>query len=156
MRWVLGYLYPLRGRIAVGVTVKTVGTVTELLIPFLLSYILEHVIVKNAAGGFVLYGTLMALCALLACIGNIVANRMAAKTTMLFSRRMRRDLFVRTLGLSARDTDAFTIPSLESRITSDTYNVQNFVVFLKKTLHGKSLMLSKTEEYILWTNDFTT
>ena len=132
MRWVLSYLYPLRGRIAVGITVKTIGTVTELMIPFLLSYILEHVIVKNEAGGFVLYGALMAICALLACLGNIVANRMAAKTTMIFSRRMRRDLFARTLGLSARETDAFTIPSLESRITTDTYNVQNFVGMMQR------------------------
>ena len=132
MRWVLSYLYPLRGRIAVGITVKTIGTVTELMIPFLLSYILEHVIVKNEAGGFVLYGALMAICALLACLGNIIANRMAAKTTMIFSRRMRRDLFARTLGLSARETDAFTIPSLESRITTDTYNVQNFVGMMQR------------------------
>ena len=40
---------------------------------------------------------------------------------------MRRDLFARTLRLSAAQTDRFTIPSLESRITTDTYNVHSFV-----------------------------
>ena len=74
----------------------------------------------------------MAICAIIACIGNITANRMAAKTTMIFSTHMRRDLFSKTLHLSARSTDRFTIPSLESRITSDTYNVQNFIGMMQR------------------------
>ena len=41
-------------------------------------------------------------------------------------------MFSKTLYLSARDTDRFTIPSLESRITSDTYNVQNFVAMIQR------------------------
>ena len=74
----------------------------------------------------------MALCALIACLGNIIANRMAAKTTMQFSTRMRKDLFSKTLHLSSRNTDRFTIPSLEARITSDTYNVQSFIGMMQR------------------------
>jgi ATP-binding cassette subfamily B protein len=74
----------------------------------------------------------MGICALIAAIGNIVANRMAAKTTMLFSTQMRKDLFAKTLLLSARDVDHFTIPSLEARITSDTYHVQNFIGMMQR------------------------
>ena len=126
MKWVFTYLKPLGRRITVGITVKIIGTIAELIIPFLLSYMLENIIESNNAGRMVLYGILMAICAIVACLGNIIANRMAAKTTMRFSTRMRKDLFSKTLFLSARSTDRFTIPSLESRITSDTYNVQNF------------------------------
>ena len=132
MNWILTYLKPLRARIIKGVSVKILGTVAELMIPFLLSYILEHVIVSNSAPHILLYGALMVACAVIACIGNITANRMAAKTTMLFSTGMRRDLFSRTLHLSARSTDRFTIPSLESRITTDTYHVQNFVGVMQR------------------------
>jgi len=132
MKWVLTYLRPLRSRIAVGTSVKIIGTLTELMIPFLLSYILEHVIVRNKVGEILLFGGLMAACAVIACIGNIVANRMAAKTTMLFSAEMRRKLFFKTLSLSAESTDRFTVPSLEARITSDTYNVQNFVGMMQR------------------------
>jgi ATP-binding cassette subfamily B protein len=74
----------------------------------------------------------MAVCALIAGLGNIIANRMAAKTTMLFATQMRKNLFSKTLYLSARSTDRFTIPSLESRITSDTYNVQNFIGMMQR------------------------
>ena len=132
MNWMLTYIKPLKSRIAKGITIKITGTVAELMIPFLLSYILENVIQTNDVGKILLYGGIMVICAVAACLGNIIANRMATKTTMLFSTRMRQDLFAKTLQLSARSTDRFTIPSLESRITSDTYNVQNFVAMMQR------------------------
>ena len=132
MKWVITYLKPLWSRITVGISIKTLGTLSELMIPYLLSHILENVIVTNNVEKIVFNGVLMAACAVVACLGNIIANRMAAKTTMLFSTRMRRDLFSKTLHLSARSTDRFTIPSLESRITSDTYNVQNFIGMIQR------------------------
>ena len=132
MKWIFSYLKPLSKRITLGITVKIIGTVAVLLIPFLLSYILENVIQSNSITSILLYGALMAVCAVIACFGNIIANRMAAKTTMLFSTRMRKELFSKTLHLSARNTDSFTIPSLESRITSDTYNVQNFIGMMQR------------------------
>ncbi len=132
MKWVLEYFKPLRSRLAVGISIKVIGTVAELIIPFLLSYILEYVITDNSVNKILLFGALMALCAIVACVGNIIANRMAAKTTMLFSSEMRKNLFSKTLNLSARNTDSFTIPSLEARITSDTYNVQNFIGMMQR------------------------
>lgn len=132
MKWFFTYLKPLRSRITAGITVKVIGTVAELIIPFLLSHILENVIDTNDVGRIIFFGVLMAVFAVIACFGNIIANRMAAKTTMIFSTRMRKDLFSKTLHLSARSTDSFTIPSLESRITSDTYNVQNFIGMMQR------------------------
>ena len=118
MKWVFTFLKPLRSRIALGVAIKVIGTLAELMIPFLLSHILENVIQSNNATKIVFYGIIMAICAVIACLGNIIANRMAARTTMLFSTRMRKELFSKTLHLSARSTDKFTIPSLEARIFS--------------------------------------
>ena len=132
MRWVFNYLKPLGKRIAVGITIKAIGTVAELMIPFLLTYILNNVIETENSGKIVLFGVIMAFCGVVACLGNIIGNRMAAKTTMLFSTRMSETLFSKTLFLSARSTDKFTIPSLESRITSDTYNVQNFIGMMQR------------------------
>jgi len=132
MKWVLTYLKPLRTRITVGTLIKIVGTLAELMIPFFLSHILENVIQSNDVKQIVFYGIVMALCAVIASLGNIIANRMAAKTTMIFATRMRKELFSKTLHLSARSTDKFTIPSLEARITSDTYNVQNFIGMMQR------------------------
>ena len=132
MKWVLKYLKPLRLRLAVGITMKFIGTCAELIIPFLLSYILENVIATGDMKSIIFYGLIMALCAVAACVFNIMSNRMSAKTTMIFARRMRKDLFEKTLNLSARSTDKFTIPSLEGRITYDTYNVQNFIGMMQR------------------------
>ena len=132
MKWIFTFLKPLTKRITVGTFIKIIGTVAELIIPFLLSYILENIIQTNNVAKILFYGILMAVCAFVACLGNIIANRMAAKTTMIFSTRMRKELFDKTLHLSARSTDSFTIPSLESRITSDTYNVQNFIGMMQR------------------------
>lgn len=132
MKWIFSYLKPLKIRMIIGFIIKVIGTVAELFIPFLLTHILENVIITEDISKIILYGALMALCALVAGLGNITANRMAAKVTMIFASQMRRNLFSKTLHLSARSTDKFTIPSLESRITTDTYNVQNFVGMMQR------------------------
>ena len=132
MRRIFSYLAPYKMRMALGVSIKILGTVAELLIPFILTYILENVIVTMDISKIILYGVVMIICSVAACVGNVTANRMAAWVTADFSIAMRRDLFAKTLYLSAQDTDRFTIPSLESRITSDTYNVQNFIGMMQR------------------------
>ncbi len=132
MKRILSYLLPYKTSIALGFLVKVTGTVAELLLPFLLTYILDNVIAALDVQRVIYYGFLMVLCSIVACVGNIVANRMASKVTADFSLAMRRDLFRKTMYFSARDTDAFTIPSLESRITTDTYNVQNFIAMMQR------------------------
>lgn len=132
MKRILSYLWPFRFRMVVVFLVKVSGTVAELLLPFLLTYILENVIAALDVGRVVWYGVLMILCSVVACVGNIVANRKASAVTADFSRIMRQELFQKTMYFSARDTDAFTIPSLESRITTDTYHVQNFIGMMQR------------------------
>ncbi len=132
MKRILSYLKPFKMRMAVGFSIKIIGTVAELLLPFILSFILENVINTFDVGKIVFYGVIMVLCAMVACVGNIIANRMAARVTTRFSIEMRKDLFSKTLYLSAADTDDFTVPSLESRITTDTYNVHNFIGMMQR------------------------
>ena len=66
MKWIFKYLAPMRTRITVGIFIKTIGTFAELMIPFLLSYILEFVIKKNDINKILSYGALMAVCAVVA------------------------------------------------------------------------------------------
>ena len=127
MRTILGYLKPFRARMAVGFLIKVFGTVVELFLPSILTYILKSVVVKERIELILAWGALMLLCAASACVANIVANRMAARVSRNFSESVRRDLFKKTLYLSNSQTDTYTIPSLESRITTDTYHVHNFV-----------------------------
>ncbi len=127
MRHILLYLKPLYRRMSVGLAIKLISSLIELLLPALLSMILNEAIGALDHGKLMFLGTMMILCSVTACVGNVVANRMAAKSSMEFSRALRRDLFHKTLYLSAAQTDAVSVPSLESRITTDTYNVHQFV-----------------------------
>ena len=115
-----------------GFSLKVSGTVAELFLPLILTHILENVIVTLSLPSVLFYGLVMLLCAGVACCLNIVANRMAARVSMEFSRELRKRLFTKTLYLSARDMDGFTVPSLESRITTDTYNVHHFVGMMQR------------------------
>lgn len=132
MKGVLKYLAPYRKRMTVGLTIKVCATMIELFIPYILSHILKSIVTKESVLSIVLWGGVMIGCAATACVGNIIANRMAARVSSYFAEKMRMDLFSRTLSLSAREVDKFTVPSLESRITTDTYNVHNFVSMMQR------------------------
>jgi ATP-binding cassette subfamily B protein len=45
---------------------------------------------------------------------------------------LRHDLFHKILSLSGTQLDHFTIPSLESRMTSDTYNIHNMIGMMQR------------------------
>jgi ATP-binding cassette subfamily B protein len=132
MKIMLRYLKPFYGRMSVGLIIKIAGTLVELLLPYILSHILKNVVVTEEVSEVIKWGGLMILCAAVACVLNIIANRMAAKVSRNFSEKVRHDLFSHTLRLSAAQTDKFTIPSLESRITTDTYNLHNFVGMMQR------------------------
>lgn len=126
------YLKPFAPRMLLGLVIKVSGTMAELLLPMILSHVLKVVVAQQDLYAILRWGGIMILCALLAVVMNIVANRMATRVACNFSRNVRHDLFRRTLTLSAAQTDYFTIPSLESRITTDTYNIHQFVAMLQR------------------------
>lgn len=127
MRLVGQYLRPYLGRICLQLFIKLGGTVVELFLPSLLSIILDTYAQVGDVRGVWGIGLLMLLCACLAWLGNVVANRMSTNVSRDFILRVRRDLFRRITALSARQRDQATEASLVSRLTSDTYNVHNMV-----------------------------
>ncbi len=131
MKMMLKYLNPYYGRMLFGFLIKLIGTLAELMIPFILSHVLIDVIDRQIQD-IILWGSLMIVCSAIACVFNITANRIAARVSRNFAEAMRRDLFIKTLRLSAAQTDKFTIPSLESRITTDTYHVHSFVNMIQR------------------------
>ena len=132
MRSVIQYLSPYKKRMALGFFIKMASTMLELFIPYILSHILKNIVTREKISHVILWGVVMILCAGIACVGNITANRMAARVSANFSREMRMALFSKTLNLSAAQVDKFTVPSLESRITTDTYHVHNFVSMMQR------------------------
>ena len=127
MKLFLNYMKPHRWFIAITLIIKTAATLIELAIPYIMSHILDNVVPTQKVTSIISWGIAMIVCALLACIGNISANRMASKTARHTTEKIRHDLFKRIMELSSGQLDSFTIPSLESRLTSDTYHIHHFM-----------------------------
>lgn len=127
MRTVGRYLRPYWWRMILQFIVKLSGTVVELFLPSMLSIILDECAPKGDMRGAWLMGGGMVLCACLAWLGNVTANKMSTNISRQMTLRLRRDLFAKAASLSAAQRDAVTEASLVSRLTSDTYNVHNMV-----------------------------
>ena len=121
------YIRPYWAYIALTVLIKTVASVMDLFIPYLMELILDEKVPAGDTRGIYIYGGLMFLCAALCLAGNIISNRMSAISSGKITRKLRHDLFNKLQHLSARQLDELTVPSAESRLTSDTYNVNQLL-----------------------------
>lgn len=132
MKKVFLYLRPYVVRMSFGVIIKFTGTIMDLFLPWILSYLIDVIVPKKNMAEILFYGFLMLVCSVIAWSGNVIANRMASRVARDTTQRLRHDLFCRISYLSCRQTDAFTIASLESRLTSDTYNIHQMIGMMQR------------------------
>lgn len=123
----LGYLKPYRGTAAAALTIKFVGTVAELFLPVLLKYIIDDAVPSGDTALILWLGGAMLLCSAAALACNIIANRLSVKASGKMTHDIRYDLFEKTSRLKCTQADSFGVPSLISRLTSDTYYVNQMV-----------------------------
>lgn len=62
-----------------GVTIKFIGTIMDLFLPWILSYLIDVIVPKKNMAEILFYGFLMLVCSVIAWSGNIIANRMASR-----------------------------------------------------------------------------
>ncbi len=123
---------PFLPKMAVGFTVKFIGTIMDLVLPMMLAFMIDDIVPQKNMPLIWAAGAVMAVCSVIAIWGNITANRIAARVARDTTEKIRNDLFARISYLSARQLDHFTIPSLESRLTSDTYNIHQMVGMMQR------------------------
>jgi ATP-binding cassette subfamily B protein len=116
----------------VGFLTKFTGTIMDLCLPWILAYVIDKVIPIGQIGPVIWWGVVMLACSVIAVVTNILANRMAAAVARDTTRRIRYDLFRKVAYLTNRQVDQFTIPSLISRMTSDTYNIHQMVGMMQR------------------------
>ena len=127
LRKLFTYLQPHFLRMVLGLLVKVLGTFMDLGLPYVLAYILDDVIKMEDIRVLLIWGGVMVLLSIGARTFNIIANRMASKVARDTVEVLRNDLFAKIQSLSGAQVDEFTIPSLETRLTSDTYNIHHMV-----------------------------
>lgn len=127
MKTITGYLKPYIPRMILGLFVKVLGTFMDLGLPWVLAHIVNEVIPLKDYRILARWGVIMLLLAAGARIFNVVANRMASKVGHDTIIQIRHDLFARIQLLSGTDLDRFSIASLISRMTTDTYNIHGTI-----------------------------
>ena len=126
------YIRPYVLFIAATLVIKFLGAAAELLIPYFMEILLDETVPARDISGIFRYGLLMLLCAFACLSCNILANRMSAISSGKITKAIRHDLFQKLMGLSARQLDSLTVSSAESRLTSDTYNINQFLARIQR------------------------
>ena len=126
------YLRPYWWYMLLTVLIKLLGAVMELMIPDLMETILDVKVPAGDTASIYLYGGAMLLCAAGCLLSNILANRMSAVSSGRITRAIRHDLFQKLESLSARQMDSLTVSSAESRLTSDTYNINQLLARVQR------------------------
>ncbi|WP_426350172.1 ABC transporter ATP-binding protein [Alloiococcus sp. CFN-8] len=132
MKRIFSYLRPYSLGIALGLSIKFFGTIMDLVLPWILSYMIDSVVPLRSVPKILLWGGIMLLASITALVANIIANRMAASVTRDTLRRIRHDLFEKITSLSSKQIDEISIPSLVSRLTSDTYNIHQLIGMMQR------------------------
>ncbi len=132
MKRVFAYLKPYYFRMVIGLTIKVLGTFMDLGLPWVLAFIIDDIIPTNKINLIILWGVVMIALSIGARTFNIIANRMASRVARDTTETLRHDLFQRILSLSGRQLNYFTVPSLEARMTTDTYNIHNMIGMMQR------------------------
>lgn len=132
MKIIFTYLRPYYLRMIAGLIIKMLGTFMDLGLPWVLAFIIDNIIPYQKVSLILWWGVVMVALSVGARSFNIIANRMAAWVARNTTRTLRHDLFEKILNLSGSQLDYFTIPSLESRMTSDTYNIHNMIGMMQR------------------------
>ncbi|MCI9571770.1 MAG: ABC transporter ATP-binding protein [Lachnospiraceae bacterium] len=127
MRFIFSYLKKYRGMIVTAMTIKSIAALGELMLPYVLEHMVDDVVPRQSRALIFGWGAVMIALAVFVRQTNVKANRMSTKVAKESIYEIRRDLFWKSLGLSGNQVDEFGLPSLNSRMTSDSYNVQNFI-----------------------------
>ena len=129
---VTGYIKPYIPRMCGGFAVKLTGTLFDLGIPWVLSMIVDTVLPSGDFNLAIMWGIIMIIFCIGAWLGNVTANRMASSVSKDITRKLRGDTFRKITTLSNRQVDKLTIPSLISRMTSDTYIIHQTCSMLQR------------------------
>lgn len=132
MKRIMDFLRPLYRRIAWGLAIKFVGTISELFLPWILSHLIDDVIPLRRTDLIFAWGGGMLACCVACVAGNVIANRNAAAVARDSTRAIRHALYAKITGLSDAQIDRIGVPSLVSRLTTDTYNLHHMVGIVQR------------------------
>ena len=141
MKLIFRYMKRYKAAIFMAIFIKLIATMSELTLPYILEYMIDHVVPSKNLRLVIFWGLLMFAASVFCRQFNVMANKKAIYNAHKVSYDVRGDLFKKTANLSGDSFDEFTLPSLISRMTSDSYNVQSAVQQLQSLCVRAPMML---------------
>lgn len=141
MKLIFRFMERYKKEVAFAILIKLLGTMFELLLPYILEHMVDEVVPMGSLPQVLFWGTLMFVAAIICRQFNVRANRKAIENAHTISYNVRQELFIKTMNLTGSQFDSFGLPSLISRMTSDSYNVQSAVQQLQSLCVRAPMML---------------
>lgn len=127
MRFILSYMKRHSASIAMVMIIKFMASLCELMIPYVLEYMIDDIAPLKSPRLILIWGLVMLVLALGVRLLNVTANRGSVKIARKCIYSVREDLFSKSIRLPIDQMDEMGLPSLISRMTSDSYNIQSFM-----------------------------
>ncbi len=125
MNLLFRYISKYKWQFFLAIMLKLASTMAELSLPTILEHTIDVIVPTGVLKDVFLWSGLMFVAAIIAWALNAGANYKAVENAHNVSYDVRRDLFDKVINLAGNDFDKFGLPSLISRMTSDSYNVQS-------------------------------
>ncbi len=137
------YVMPYLSAFILGPIFMIVEVIGEVLMPKLMSMIINEGIQGGAGNGYVITkGILMVLLALCMMFGGVLGAYFAVKAAVNFAASLRKDVFTKVQQFSFANIEKFSTGSLVTRLTNDITNMQNVIMMaLRMMLRAPGMLI---------------
>ena len=116
-------------------------TIMEVLIPFLMAYLIDNGIDKGNIAEIYRIGAYLAIASVASLVFGIISGRIASKASAGFGKNLRKSIYYNVQDFSFSNIDKFSTASIVTRHTTDVMNVQMAFQMIIRTAIKSPLLL---------------
>lgn len=116
-------------------------TIMEVLIPFLMAYLIDNGIDKGNMSEIYRIGAYLAIASVASLVFGIISGRIASKASAGFGKNLRKSIYYNVQDFSFSNIDKFSTASIVTRHTTDVMNVQMAFQMIIRTAIKSPLLL---------------
>lgn len=136
------YVKPYLSAFIIGPCLMMVEVFGDILMPKLMSMIINNGIADRDTGYIIRIGMCMLAAALIMAVSGIGGAYFSSKASICFTSDLRRDLFAKVQQFSFKNIDTYSTGSLVTRLTNDVQQVQQLMMMcLRMALRAPGMMI---------------